>query len=79
LTWVSVIHWLTTAGSPPASRVARYERSCLLFRIDNLDAKFEGGVAGDAEILQEPVSQPWGCAMPPSTTRPANLVRISQA
>jgi hypothetical protein len=21
--WVSVIHWLTTAGSPPASRVAR--------------------------------------------------------
>jgi hypothetical protein len=59
--------------------VARYEQSCLLFRTDNFDATFEVGAAGDAEILQEPVSQPWGCAMPPSTTRPANLVRISQA
>jgi uncharacterized glyoxalase superfamily protein PhnB len=59
--------------------VARSEQSRLLFRTDNLDATFERlRPAGDAGILQEPLSQPWGarCRLP----RPAgNLLRISRA
>ncbi len=50
-----------------------------VFRTDDLDATFERVRASGAEVLQEPIEQPWGprdCAF----RDPAgNLVRINQA
>ncbi|HEY4849845.1 MAG TPA: VOC family protein [Streptosporangiaceae bacterium] len=50
-----------------------------VFRTDDLDAAFERVRASGAEVLQEPIDQPWGprdCAFrDPSGT----MVRISQA
>ena len=51
----------------------------VVFRTDDLDATFERVRASGAEVLQEPIDQPWGprdCAFrDPSGT----MVRISQA
>ncbi|MEU6090054.1 VOC family protein [Streptomyces sp. NPDC047085] len=51
----------------------------LVFRVDDLDAAFEKIRASGAEVLQEPMDQPWGprdCAFRDPS---GNLVRISQA
>jgi catechol 2,3-dioxygenase-like lactoylglutathione lyase family enzyme len=51
----------------------------IVFRTDDLDATFEKVRASGAEVLQEPVDQPWGprdCAFRDPS---GNLVRISQA
>ncbi|WP_406400377.1 VOC family protein [Streptomyces sp. NBC_00879] len=51
----------------------------LVFRADDLDATFEKVRASGAEVLQEPVDQPWGprdCAFRDPS---GNMVRISQA
>jgi catechol 2,3-dioxygenase-like lactoylglutathione lyase family enzyme len=50
-----------------------------VFRTDDLDAMFEKVRASGAEVLQEPMDQPWGprdCAFRDPS---GNLVRISQA
>ena len=50
-----------------------------IFRVDNLDAAFERVRASGAEVLQEPIDQPWGprdCAFRDPS---GNMVRISQA
>ncbi|QHY99347.1 Glyoxalase-like domain protein [Streptomyces sp. S4.7] len=50
----------------------------LIFRTDDLDAIFEKLRASGAEVLQEPMDQPWGprdCAFRDPS---GNLVRISQ-
>jgi predicted enzyme related to lactoylglutathione lyase len=50
-----------------------------VFRVDDLDAAFERVRASGAEVLQEPMDQPWGprdCAFRDPS---GNLVRISQA
>ncbi|MCI3223421.1 VOC family protein [Streptomyces sp. NP-1717] len=50
----------------------------LIFRTDDLDATFEKLRASGAEVLQEPMDQPWGprdCAFRDPS---GNLVRISQ-
>ena len=51
----------------------------IVFRTDDLDATFEKVRASGAEVLQEPMDQPWGprdCAFrDPSGT----MVRVSQA
>jgi catechol 2,3-dioxygenase-like lactoylglutathione lyase family enzyme len=49
------------------------------FRTDDLDATFEKVRASGAEVLQEPIDQPWGprdCAFRDPS---GNMVRISQA
>ncbi|WP_344963554.1 VOC family protein [Streptomyces thioluteus] len=49
-----------------------------VFRTDDLDATFEKVRASGAEVLQEPVDQPWGprdCAFRDPS---GNMVRISQ-
>jgi uncharacterized glyoxalase superfamily protein PhnB len=49
------------------------------FRVENLDATFEKVAASGAEVLQEPIDQPWGrrdCAFRDPS---GNMVRISQA
>ncbi|MFF3402545.1 VOC family protein [Streptomyces sp. NPDC002659] len=51
----------------------------LVFRADDLDATFEKVRASGAEVLQEPVDQPWGprdCAFRDPS---GNMVRISQS
>ncbi len=50
-----------------------------VFRSDDLDATFEKVLASGAEVLQEPIDQPWGprdCAFRDPS---GNMVRISQA
>ncbi len=50
-----------------------------VFRTDDLDGMFEKVRASGAEVLQEPMDQPWGprdCAFRDPS---GNLVRISQA
>jgi catechol 2,3-dioxygenase-like lactoylglutathione lyase family enzyme len=51
----------------------------IVFRTDDLDGTFEKVRASGAEVLQEPIEQPWGprdCAFRDPS---GNLVRISQA
>jgi catechol 2,3-dioxygenase-like lactoylglutathione lyase family enzyme len=51
----------------------------IVFRSDDLDATFEKVRASGAEVLQEPIDQPWGprdCAFRDPS---GNTVRISQA
>ena len=51
----------------------------LVFRSDDLDATFETVRASGAEVLQEPIKQPWGprdCAFRDPS---GNTVRISEA
>jgi catechol 2,3-dioxygenase-like lactoylglutathione lyase family enzyme len=51
----------------------------VVFRTDDLDATFEKVRACGAEVLQEPIDQPWGprdCAFRDPS---GNMVRISQA
>jgi catechol 2,3-dioxygenase-like lactoylglutathione lyase family enzyme len=50
-----------------------------VFRADDVDAAFEKMRAAGAEVLQEPIDQPWGprdCAFRDPS---GNMVRISQA
>jgi predicted enzyme related to lactoylglutathione lyase len=50
-----------------------------IFRVDDLDATFDRVQASGAEVLQEPMDQPWGprdCAFRDPS---GNMVRISQA
>ena len=51
----------------------------IVFRTDNLDATFEAVRAAGAEVLQEPIVQPWGprdCAFRDPS---GNMVRFNQA
>ena len=51
----------------------------LVFRTDDLDATFEAVRASGAEVLQEPIVQPWGprdCAFRDPS---GNMVRFNQA
>jgi catechol 2,3-dioxygenase-like lactoylglutathione lyase family enzyme len=49
------------------------------FRVDNLDAVFERVRASGAEVLQEPIDQPWGLRDCAFRDPSGNMVRISQA
>ncbi|WP_345761636.1 VOC family protein [Diaminobutyricibacter sp. McL0608] len=51
----------------------------IVFRSDDVDAAFEAIRASGAEVLQEPIDQPWGprdCAFRDPS---GNMVRLSQA
>ena len=50
-----------------------------IFRSDDLDTTFEKVRASGAEVLQEPVSQPWGARDCAFRDPSGNLVRIAQA
>jgi catechol 2,3-dioxygenase-like lactoylglutathione lyase family enzyme len=50
----------------------------IIFSVDNLDSAFEKVRASGAEVLQEPIDQPWGprdCAFRDPS---GNMVRMSQ-
>ena len=50
-----------------------------IFSTDDLDETFEKVRASGAEVLQEPVSQPWGARDCAFRDPSGNLVRIAQA
>ena len=50
-----------------------------IFSSDDLDATFQKVRASGAEVLQEPVSQPWGARDCAFRDPSGNLVRIAQA
>jgi catechol 2,3-dioxygenase-like lactoylglutathione lyase family enzyme len=50
-----------------------------IFRTDDLDTTFEKIRASGAEVLQEPVSQPWGARDCAFRDPSGNMVRIAQA
>lgn len=50
-----------------------------IFKSDDLDATFEKVRASGAEVLQEPVDQPWGARDCAFRDPSGNLVRIAQA
>lgn len=51
----------------------------VVFRTDDLDATFEKVRATGAEVLQEPIDQPWGPRDSAFRDPSGNMVRISQA
>lgn len=50
-----------------------------IFNADDLDATFEQVRASGAEVLQEPVAQPWGARDCAFRDPSGNMVRIAQA
>jgi len=66
-------------GDTLAALLAKGELGTLNFRSDDLDATFEkvAGAPG-AEVLQEPVSQPWGARDIALRDPAGNHVRIEQ-
>ena len=73
------------AGRSPAegdallTLVTQGSLQAAIFRADDLDATFEKVRASGAEVLQEPVSQPWGSRDCAFRDPSGNLVRIAQA
>jgi catechol 2,3-dioxygenase-like lactoylglutathione lyase family enzyme len=67
-------------GDTLAALLAKGELRPLHFRSDDLDATFEkvAGAPG-AEVLQEPVSQPWGVRDAAVRDPAGNFLRIEQA
>jgi catechol 2,3-dioxygenase-like lactoylglutathione lyase family enzyme len=51
----------------------------VVFRTDDLDATFERLRAAGAEVLQEPIDQPWGVRDAAFRDPAGNIVRVNQA
>ncbi|HEY4280154.1 MAG TPA: VOC family protein [Conexibacter sp.] len=67
-------------GDAIAAMLAKGELPGILFRTNDLDATFEQvRAAGNAEIVQEPASQPWGVRDAAFRDPAGNMVRVSQA
>jgi catechol 2,3-dioxygenase-like lactoylglutathione lyase family enzyme len=66
-------------GDALAALLAKGELRTVQFRADNLDATFEKAAgAPGADVVQEPVSQPWGVRDAAVRDPAGNLVRIEQ-
>lgn len=66
-------------GDAIAALLAKGELRTLHFSTDNLDETFEKAAgAPGAEVLQEPVSQPWGVRDAAVRDPAGNLVRLEQ-
>ena len=68
-----------TEGDALLSLVTKGSLQAAIFRADDLDATFEQVRSSGAEVLQEPVSQPWGARDCAFRDPSGNLVRIAQA
>jgi catechol 2,3-dioxygenase-like lactoylglutathione lyase family enzyme len=67
-----------TEGDALLTLVTQGSIQAAIFRADDLDATFEKVRASGAEVLQEPVSQPWGARDCAFRDPSGNLVRIAQ-
>ena len=66
-------------GDALAALLAKGELRLVHFRSDDLDATFDKiAAAPGAEVLEEPVSQPWGVRDAAVRDPAGNLVRIEQ-
>jgi len=66
-------------GDALAALLAKGELRTVQFRSDDLDATFEKAAgAPGADVVQEPVSQPWGVRDAAVRDPAGNLVRIEQ-
>jgi catechol 2,3-dioxygenase-like lactoylglutathione lyase family enzyme len=66
-------------GDALAALLAKGELRTVQFRTDDLDATFEKAAgAPGADVVQEPVSQPWGVRDAAVRDPAGNLVRIEQ-
>ncbi len=66
-------------GDQLLALVTKGSLQAAIFRTDDLDATFERVHASGAEVLQEPVQQPWGARDCAFRDPSGNLVRIAQA
>jgi catechol 2,3-dioxygenase-like lactoylglutathione lyase family enzyme len=66
-------------GDALQALVTQGSMQAAIFSSDDLDATFEQVRASGAEVLQEPVSQPWGARDCAFRDPSGNLVRIAQA
>ncbi len=66
-------------GDALQALVTQGSMQAAIFRSDDLDATFEAVRASGAEVLQEPVTQPWGARDCAFRDPSGNLVRIAQA
>jgi len=58
--------------------VAKGMMPMLVFRTDDLDAAFERARQSGAEVLQEPIEQPWGPRDSAFRDPSGNMVRLSE-
>jgi catechol 2,3-dioxygenase-like lactoylglutathione lyase family enzyme len=68
-----------TEGDALLSLVTKGSLQVAIFSADDLDATFEQVRASGAEVLQEPVSQPWGARDCAFRDPSGNMIRIAQA
>lgn len=68
-----------TEGDALLGLVTKGSLQVAIFKADDLDATFEKVRASGAEVLQEPVSQPWGSRDCAFRDPSGNMVRIAQA
>ena len=68
-----------TEGDALLGLVTKGSLQVAIFKTDDLDATFEKVRAAGAEVLQEPVSQPWGARDCAFRDPSGNMVRIAQA
>ena len=68
-----------TEGDALLTLVTQGSMQAAIFNTDDLDATFEQVRASGAEVLQEPVTQPWGARDCAFRDPSGNLVRIAQA
>ena len=68
-----------TEGDALLSLVTKGSLQVAIFRSEDLDTTFEKVRASGAEVLQEPVSQPWGARDCAFRDPSGNMVRIAQA
>ena len=68
-----------TEGDALLTLVTQGSIQAAIFRADDLDETFEKVRASGAEVLQEPVAQPWGARDCAFRDPSGNLVRIAQA
>jgi len=66
-------------GDALLSLVTKGSLQVAIFSADDLDSTFEKVRASGAEVLQEPVSQPWGARDCAFRDPSGNMVRIAQA
>ncbi len=68
-----------TEGDALLTLVTQGAMQAAIFAAEDLDATFERLRASGAEVLQEPVSQPWGARDCAFRDPSGNLIRIAQA
>ena len=68
-----------TEGDQMVELMTKGSLQAAIFRAEDLDETFEKVRASGAEVMQEPVSQPWGARDCAFRDPAGNMVRIAQA